>query len=133
MHRLEFFLVFAPQGDALENTNADEEGHERATPIADEGQGDTGDRGDADVHTDVDEDLEEQHGRHASGQKPAKCIARIVGNREDLHDEHDVEDNQNDAANKAHLLTQHRENIVGMLHAQKVQLALRAAVEATSK
>ena len=115
-----------PHQNRLDDADADEEGDEGAAAVADEGQGEAGDRHDLDVHADGDGGLEEKEGGDADADK---ATGRIRRDRRHAQDPHQNKANQKQyhqrTKEKAHLLRNHGKDEVRVLHPEETELALR--------
>ena len=114
---------------ALQQAQADEDADQRGAAKADERQRDAGDRQQPDVHPHVDEELEEEHRRHAGGQQLAKSITRVGRHAQAAPEQRAEERQQRHRPDEAQFLAEHGEDEIGVLHAQKVELSLGAVAQ----
>ena len=105
--------------DAMDEAHH-EEGREQGRPAAgEERQGDADDREHSEVHTDVFEDLRHEHTAHAHADEAAVVgISGGSGDHEDAHDEEDIEQDHERAAEESELFADGSEDEVGMRSGQ---------------
>ncbi len=127
VYRLAKFLFAMPHEDGLYHANSEEQCDEGTAAIADEGEGEAGNRQETDVHTNTDEGLEKENGRYPGTDVFSGRIRAEGGGAQDAHEDeaHQAEDDQG-AKNESHFLSNHGEDEVSVLHAQEAELALGA-------
>lgn len=113
-------VVDKPEGDHIRN--------DRAAAVAQERQGDTGDRHDAHGHGDVFEDLEGEHADDADDDQRAEHVLAGACHTCDRVDQPRINDDDARAADEAKLFADDREDKVGVADRQELQ-ALLGAVE----
>src|SRR6186713_847634 len=91
----------------------DTKGQQGSTPIADKGQGDPDNRGQPHRHTNIDDDMEEQHTGHPIGIAPAKDASLSLGNGHDTHEQQDIDAQKEHTADKAEPLPDRAKDEVG--------------------
>src|SRR6185312_3778027 len=104
-------------------------GHQRCAAITDKGQRDPDHRRQADGHTDVDRDMEEQHARDAIGITPAEDASLSLRDRHDPHEEYDVDPKEQDAAEEAEAFADGAEDEVRLLLGHEIVSGLGALQE----
>ncbi len=113
-----------------ENEEQDGETPERRAAIAEEGQGDADDGGQAEYHPDVDEDVEEEDAQHAVPIDAAKRVWLSLGQMQEAEDEREEEQQHDGTADEALLLAYGAEDEVGVLLRHVFELRLSAVQEA---
>ena len=102
------------------------EGQHGSATIADQGQGNTHDRQDADDHAHVDESIGKEGQRDRTRHQAGKVGGGIGRNDKAApHDEH-VDGEQNEIAYQAEFFRMYGENKVGGAFGQEFQMGLRA-------
>src|SRR3954454_20676200 len=116
--------------DRLQQANGQESCQDRGSPVAEEGQWDPGDWHDPHVHADVDEDLEHQHRDDAAGDDRAEQVLRDGEDAQPAPDEQGVHRQHERGSDEAPALAHDREDEVGVVLGQEVELRLRRLLAA---
>lgn len=108
------------------------QGQNRTAAIADKGQGQADDRGDADAHTHVTDYLKDQRRRRAEADHAPHVIRGADTHIDAPGDDRNQHGDGENTAHKAQLLPDGREDIVGMLGIQAVGLGADAVEQPLS-
>src|SRR4030042_4106168 len=115
----ELLKKISPHADAQKEPNADERrNHERPT-ITEQGERNPYHRHDAQHHSDVDEDMPEEHGHHTESENGAKAVFRLDGNPESPEDQNNIQSYDEERTDQTPFFSQGRENEVGLLLGKK--------------
>ena len=123
----------APESYADDKSQGDHIHDDRRAAGADERQRDTGDRHDADGHSDIFKDLEEKHGPQTDDDQITVSILRALGDTYDAVHEKGIEPDDCSAAQKSQLFADDGEDEVGFCHRQKIQSFLFSVKETLSE
>src|ERR1041384_7197670 len=125
-------LALAPP--AYANIAVDPDVHQQAKPqhhrnhsrsaIGNQRQRHPDDRNEAHDHRGVDESIEKEIGRDPKTKQPSKEAAAAQGDGKGVADQDDIEPEQDQAADEAEFLRDHREDEIGLLLGQKAQMGL---------
>src|SRR6202521_5584591 len=115
----------APQRYGLDEAQRRQRGDRRGSPVRDQRQRDSRDRQQADVHSNVLDDLDEDHHEHAAREQLAEPVRRH-GRRSQEPDQQQAEHReQHQASQQAELLGEDGEDEVGRTFGHKAELALQ--------
>src|SRR3954449_4036490 len=116
--------------DRLQQADGQESCQYRGSPVAEEGKRDPGDRHDPHVHADVHEDLEHQHRDDAAGDDGAEQVLRDRQYAQPAPDQQGVHREDERCSDEAPALAHDREDEVGVVLGQEVELRLRRELAA---
>ena len=105
-------------------------GQQGCAAIANEWQRDTDHGGEAHGHTDVDDDMEEEHAGDPVGIATAEDASLSFGYRYDPHQQDHIDAKEQDAAEEAETLPDGTKDEVGLLFGHEVIPGLRAFEQA---
>src|ERR1700674_1177761 len=115
----------APERNGLDEAQRRQRGDRRGSPVRDQRQRDSRDRQQADVHSNVLDDLDEDHHEHAAREQLAEPVRRH-GRRSQEPDQQQAEHReQHQASQQAELLGEDGEDEVGRAFGHKAELALK--------
>src|ERR1051326_5341023 len=81
-------------------------------------------RNEAHYHRGLDESIEKEIGRDPKTKQPSEEAAAAQGDGKGVADQDDIEPEQDQAADEAEFLRDHREDEIGLLLGQKAQMGL---------
>src|SRR6185312_13347930 len=125
-------LALAPP--AYANIAVDPDVHQQAKPqhhrnhsrsaIGNQRQRHPDDRNEAHDHRGVDESIEKEIGRDPKTKQPSEEAAAAQGDGKGIADQDDIKPEQDQAADEAEFLGDHREDEIGLLLGQEAQMGL---------
>ena len=89
--------------DAGNDTHGDKRGDDRAASVADEGQGQTDNRQKSEANADVDQNLEQEHGRNADADQAVHIIRRFDADIDDTNNNCHQKQKNNHTSDQAEL------------------------------
>src|SRR5512143_832428 len=92
--------------DVQKKPHSDECGDDERPPITEQGKGDSYHRHDPQHHSDVNEDMPEEHRHHPESKDGAKTIFRLDGNAKSPENQRQIEPDDKDRSDQAPLLPQ---------------------------
>src|SRR5882757_558008 len=109
-----------------QNTEAGQQGHHRGSAVAYEGKRYADDRKQARNHPCVDEHVDEEGEREASGEQPRKRVLRLHGEKNRAADDEHIEQQQQSEPEETELFADYGEDEISGALREKLELRLAA-------
>ena len=116
--------LFVPHPHIEDEPQGNHVGNDGRTAVADEGQGDSGDRHDSHGHGDILKNLETEHTNEANGNQGAVELLGCPGYFYDAVQEEGIKADEGQSSQHAQFLHNDGKNEVGLLDWQELQLLL---------